>query len=75
MEAFIKAPKKLPFYIRIGSWAAGKVTGKDLLVLKILAWYPKLAISSRIMEGMVEHDRKNLNKRILKLVRIIFKII
>jgi len=70
MEAFIKAPEKIPFLIRIGIWISKKVTKKDLLVPKILSWYPKTAISSGIMEAMVEHGRKNLDQRILKLVRM-----
>lgn len=70
MEAFIKAPKKIPFYIGIGIWMAKKVTGKDLLVPRILSWYPKCAISSGVMEAMVAHGGKDLDKRILKLVRM-----
>ncbi len=37
---------------------------------KLLAWYPKAAFSSGILEAMVAHGRKDLNKRILKLVRV-----
>jgi alkylhydroperoxidase family enzyme len=70
MEAFIKPPKNIPFYIGIGIKIAKKITGKDLLVPKILSWYPKCAISSGMMEAMVAHGRKDLDKRILKLVRI-----
>ena len=48
MEAFVKAPKKIPFYIGIGIGIAKRITGKDLLVPRILSWYPKCAISSGI---------------------------
>jgi alkylhydroperoxidase family enzyme len=70
MEAFIKTPKKIPLYIRIGIGIAKKVTGKDLLVPRILSWYPKCLISSGVMETMVAHGGKDLDKRILKLVRM-----
>lgn len=70
MKAFIDPPKHIPFYLRIGIWISRKVTGRDLLPGKLLAWYPKAAISSGIMEAMVAHEDGNLDKRILKLVRL-----
>ncbi len=44
MEAFINPPSKNPFFSRIGIWISKKVTGKDMLPAKILAWYPKAAV-------------------------------
>ena len=70
MKAFIEPPKSIPFYLRIGIWISRKVTGRDLLPGKLLAWYPKAAISSGIMEILVAHKYKTLNKRILKLARL-----
>lgn len=70
MEAFIKPSKKIPFYLKIGIWITKKVTGKDLLVPKLLSWYPKAAIGSGILESLVAHGGKDLDKRLLKLVRI-----
>lgn len=70
MKAFIDPPKHIPFYLRIGIWVSKKVTGRDLLPGKLLSWYPKVAISSGIMEAMVAHKDANLDKRILKLVRL-----
>lgn len=70
MKAFIEPPKSIPFYLRIGIWISRKVTGRDLLPGKLLAWYPKAAISSGIMEALVAHRYKTLDKRILKLVRL-----
>ncbi len=70
MKAFIDPPKSIPFYLKIGIWIAGKVTGRDLLPARLLAWYPKVAISSGILEALVAHKDANLNRRILKLVRL-----
>ena len=70
MKAFIDPPKSIPFYLKIGIWISKKVTGRDLLPGKLLAWYPKTAISSGVMEALVARKDKNLNKRILKLVRL-----
>jgi len=70
MKAFIDPPKNIPFYLRIGIWISKTVTGRDLLPARLLAWYPKTAISSGIMEALVAHRDKTLDKRILKLVRL-----
>jgi len=70
MSAFIKPPKKIPLFIKLGVMISKKATGKDLLIPKLLAWYPKVAISSGILESLVAHGKRNLNERILKLVRI-----
>lgn len=70
MKAFIDPPRSIPFYLKIGIWISRKITGRDLLPAKLLAWYPKVAISSGIMEALVAHKDANLDKRILKLVRL-----
>jgi len=70
VEAFIEPPKKIPLFLKIGIAISKKVTKKDLLVPKLLAWYPKVAISSAILETMVAHGKGDLNKRILKIIRI-----
>lgn len=70
MKAFIEPPRSIPFYLRVGIWISRKITGRDLLPGKLLAWYPKVAISSGIMEILVAHKYKTLNKRILKLIRL-----
>jgi alkylhydroperoxidase family enzyme len=69
-KAFINPPKHIPFYLKLGIWISNKVTKQDLLVPKLLSWYPKVAISSAIIESLVAHGKKNLNPRILKLVRV-----
>ena len=70
MQSFIDPPKNIPFYLRIGIWISKIVTGRDLLPGRLLAWYPKAAVSSGIMEALVAHEDKTLDKRILKLVRL-----
>lgn len=68
--AYIDPPEKIPFYVRIGLMISKRVTKKDLLVPKLLAWYPKSAISSGVLEALVAHGSKDLNPRILQLVRM-----
>ena len=68
--AFIKPPAKIPFYLKIGLLISRMITKKDLLAPKLLAWYPKAAIGSAVLEALVAHGKEDLNKRILKLVRL-----
>lgn len=70
MNAFIEPPKSIPFYLKIGIWISKVVTGRDLLPGRLLAWYPKAALSSAFMEALVAHKDGNLDKRIIKLVRL-----
>ncbi len=70
MEAFIQPPLRIPFYLRIGIWISKKVTGRDLLPAKILAWYPKAAVGSGALEALVAHHDGKMDERILKIVRI-----
>jgi len=70
MDAFIEPPKNIPFYLRIGIWISKRITGKDMLPGKILAWYPKAAVGSGVLESLVAHHNGNLDERMLKIVRI-----
>ncbi|WP_297285485.1 carboxymuconolactone decarboxylase family protein [uncultured Brachyspira sp.] len=69
-KAYINPPKKIPFFLRFPIWIASKKVKKDLLLAKILAWNPKTAISSGILESLITHDDKEVPKRLLKLIRI-----
>lgn len=68
--AFIAPPSKMPLFLRLGIWAARKVSRTDLLPAQLLAWYPKAAFSSAVLEGLIAHKDKDLDARILKMVRL-----
>lgn len=70
MEAFINPPPKIPLILRLGIWFAEKTTGKRMLPARILAWYPKAAIGSGVMEALVAHEDGKVGQRMLKLVRM-----
>ncbi len=70
MDAFIAPPVKIPLYLQIGIWFSKRVTGRELLPAKILAWYPKAALGSGALEALVAHHDGQLNERMLKIVRI-----
>ena len=70
MDTFIEQPKRIPFLLRIGIWFSERITGKIMLPARILAWYPKAAIGSGIMEALVAHEDGRMDKRMLKLIRM-----
>jgi alkylhydroperoxidase family enzyme len=69
--AFIPPPPRLPLYLRIPYWVARRFSGLELLPVRLLAWYPKAAVSSSIMEGLIAHQDGRLGPRILKMVRMV----
>lgn len=70
MQAFIKQPERIPLFLKLGIWFSEKITGKTMLPARILAWYPKAAIGSGVMEALVAHADGQMNQRMLKLIRM-----
>ena len=70
MQAFIETPKRIPLLLRLGIWISEKMTGKVLLPARILAWYPKAAYGSGVMEALVAHEDGSMDRRMLKLIRM-----
>lgn len=69
-EAFIAPPARIPWYLRIGLWIVRRRTGVDLLPPRLLAWYPKAAISSGVVEALIAHHDGRVTERMLKMVRM-----
>ncbi len=70
MNGYIQAPVRIPFLLKIGILLAEKMTGKKMLPARLLAWSPKTAIGSGILESLVVHKDQTLSERMLKLVRM-----
>ena len=70
MQAFIKQPERIPFFLKLGILISERITGKTMLPARILAWYPKAAIGSGMMEALVAHEDGQMTQRILKLIRM-----
>ncbi len=69
-KAYIEPPKKMPFLLKIAVYLAQKSVKKEVLIAKLLTWYPKAAVSSAVLESLVAHDDAEINKRILKIIRV-----
>jgi alkylhydroperoxidase family enzyme len=70
MNAFIEPPRRTSLWLRLGIWVSEKMTGRRMLPARILAWYPKAALGSGILESLVAHQDGKLDERMLKLVRM-----
>lgn len=70
MQAFIHPPVRIPMILKLGIWISEKSTGRVMLPARILAWYPKAAIGSGVMEALVAHEEAGMTRRMLKLVRM-----
>ena len=70
MNAFIEPPRKIPFWLQLGIRVSEKITGRMMLPARILAWYPKAAVGSGVLESLVAHHDGELDERMLKLVRM-----
>lgn len=70
MDAFIAPPRHIPLYLRFGLWIVRRRTGVDLLPPRLLAWYPRAAISSAVLEALIAHRDGALDARMLQLVRM-----
>ncbi len=56
--------------LSLGIWVSERITGRRMLPARILAWYPKAAIGSGVLESLVAHHDGRLDERMLKIVRI-----
>ena len=70
MDAFIQPPKRIPLLLKLGIWFSERVTGRVMLPARILAWYPKAAVGSGVMEVLVAHEDGRMDQRMLKLIRM-----
>jgi alkylhydroperoxidase family enzyme len=70
MAPFIQPPKHIPNYLKLFIWLGQKISGKELFPAKLLAWFPKGFLASMVLEGLAPKAPKDLDGRILKLVRL-----
>lgn len=68
--AFLAPPRRIPLLLRFGLWVSRRVTGEDVLVARLLTWYPKAAVGAGVMESLVADEVGRMNRRMLKIVRM-----
>jgi AhpD family alkylhydroperoxidase len=70
MQAFIDPPRRTPLILKLGIWISERITGRVMLPARILAWYPKAAFGSGVLESLVAHEEGGMDRRMLKLIRM-----
>lgn len=68
--AFIDPPARIPTILRLGVWVAERITGKRMLPARLLAWYPRAALGSGVLEALIADRDGRIDRRMLKLVRL-----
>jgi len=68
--SFVEPPRRMPLLLRAPLFFVELRMRRKLLANRILAWYPKAAIGSGIMEALVAHDEPEVPRRLLTLIRI-----
>jgi alkylhydroperoxidase family enzyme len=69
-DAFIAPPPRTAILLRFGLWIVRRRTGADLLPPRLLAWYPRAAVASGLLESLITHRDRGIDERILKMVRM-----
>lgn len=66
--ALIGEPRRMNPLLRLGVRIAERTTGRRMEPARLLAWYPRAAIGSGLLEMLVAH--REPSERLLKLVRV-----
>lgn len=66
--ALITEARRLNPILRLGIAVAERVTGRRMEPARLLAWYPRAALGSGVLESLVAH--REPSPRLLKLVRV-----
>ena len=68
--AYIKEPNRMNLFSKIIIRSIEKYMGAKLEIARVLLWYPKAALSSVLLESLITFNDREVNKRLLKLIRI-----
>ncbi len=69
--SLVPLPAKVPFWLRPMLWLTKKVTGKDPLPARLLAWFPKAAVGAGLFELSAAHAPGDLDGRCLAVARLV----
>jgi len=66
--SIVTEPRRPNPILRLGVAVAERVTGRRMEPARLLAWYPRAALGSGVLEALVAHHEPSA--RLLKLVRV-----
>lgn len=62
---------RVPFWLRPALWLTRRMTGKDPLPARLLAWFPKGAVGAGVFEVTAAHGPGDLDRRSLAVARVV----
>ncbi len=71
----IPLPEHVPWYLRPMLWLTRRITGKDPLPARLLAWFPKAAIGAGVFELAAAGAPRDLDGRCLAIARIVASVV
>ena len=66
--AIVAEPRRVNPILRLGIAVSERITGRRMEPARLLAWYPRAALGSGLLEALVAH--REPSSRLLKLVRV-----
>jgi len=70
VDAWIEPPRRMPLIFGPALWIVRRRTGRDVLLARLLTWYPRAAVGSGVMESLIAKSVGRVDERMLKLVRM-----
>ena len=70
MPLLVEPAGRIPWYLRPAIWVARRMTGKDPLPARLLAWFPKGALGAGLFE-LTAAGPADLDPRLLAVARIV----
>lgn len=69
--SLIDPPARPPWYLRPALWLTRRITGKEPLPARLLAWWPRGALGVGVFEATAAHAPADLEARVLAAARIV----
>ncbi|MFW5642666.1 MAG: carboxymuconolactone decarboxylase family protein [Alkalispirochaeta sp.] len=67
---YIPEPPRQPFLLRAVIILVERFLKRRLLPARLLGWYPRFAVGTGVMEGLVAHGDRHVPARLLQLLRL-----
>jgi len=67
---YIPEPPRQPVWLRGVIFIVETVLKRRLLPARLLGWYPRFAVGTGVMEGLVAHGDRHVSRRLLQLIRL-----
>ncbi|MDA3950893.1 MAG: carboxymuconolactone decarboxylase family protein [Spirochaeta sp.] len=67
---YIPEPPRQPVLLKAVIFLVERFLKRRLLPARLLGWYPRFAVGTGVMEGLVAHGDRHISRRLLQLLRM-----